>query len=54
MLNKLQFNEEAVSRLFTEANLRPLRYWTDADSGYSLWLLERPPAKGSVGTDFQK
>lgn len=31
-----------MHRLFTEANLRPLRCWTDADSGYSLWLLERP------------
>jgi L-histidine Nalpha-methyltransferase / hercynylcysteine S-oxide synthase len=38
----LQYTEEAAYRLFTEANLRPLNRWTDADSNYSLWLLERP------------
>jgi len=32
-----------VYRLFVDANLRPLRRWTDPDSGFSLWLLERPP-----------
>jgi L-histidine Nalpha-methyltransferase / hercynylcysteine S-oxide synthase len=39
----LQYTDEATYRLFTESNLRPLRCWTDPDSGYSLWLLERPP-----------
>lgn len=38
-----QYTERDAYRLFTEANLRPLRCWTDSDSGYSLWLLERPP-----------
>ncbi|KAH9080323.1 DUF323 domain-containing protein [Lactarius deliciosus] len=41
--HSLKYAERDVHRLFTEANLRPLRCWTDADSGYSLWLLERPP-----------
>jgi L-histidine Nalpha-methyltransferase / hercynylcysteine S-oxide synthase len=39
----LQYTEAAAHRLFTEANLRPLRCWTDANSSCSLWLLERPP-----------
>jgi L-histidine Nalpha-methyltransferase / hercynylcysteine S-oxide synthase len=39
----VQYTDGDVYRLFTEANLRPLRRWTDPDSGYSLWLLERPP-----------
>ena len=39
----LQYTQRDAHQLFTEANLRPLRCWTDADSGYSLWLLERPP-----------
>ena len=38
-----QFNGRDVHRLFTEANLRPIRCWTDVDTGNSLWLLERPP-----------
>ena len=38
-----QYNEGDAYRLFTAANLRPLRRWMDRDSGYSLWLLERPP-----------
>lgn len=29
--------------MFTEANLRPIQRWTDHESQYSLWLLERPP-----------
>jgi L-histidine Nalpha-methyltransferase / hercynylcysteine S-oxide synthase len=39
----LQYTDGATYRLFTESNLRPLRCWTDPDSGYALWLLERPP-----------
>jgi L-histidine Nalpha-methyltransferase / hercynylcysteine S-oxide synthase len=39
----LQYTKEAAYRLFSETYLRPLRCWTDTDSGYSLWLLERPP-----------
>ncbi|KAI0260686.1 DUF323 domain-containing protein [Gloeopeniophorella convolvens] len=38
-----KYTEEDAHRLFTDSNLRPLGRWTDADSGYSLWLLERPP-----------
>ena len=29
--------------MFSEANLRPIHRWTDAEDRYSLWLLERPP-----------
>jgi L-histidine Nalpha-methyltransferase / hercynylcysteine S-oxide synthase len=39
----LQYTREAAYRLFTGANLRPLGCWTDPNSNYSLWLLERPP-----------
>ena len=39
----MQFTEGDAYRLFTETNLRPLRRWTEPDSGFSLWLLERPP-----------
>jgi len=39
----VQYTNGDAYRLFTEANLRPLNRWTDPDSGYSLWLLERPP-----------
>ena len=39
----MQYTEVDAYCLFTDANLRPLRRWTDPDSGYSLWLLERPP-----------
>jgi hypothetical protein len=38
----VQYTDDDAYRLFTNANLRPLRRWTDP-SGYSLWLLERPP-----------
>lgn len=39
----MQYSGTDTYRLFTEANLRPLRRWTDPDTGYSLWLLERSP-----------
>jgi hypothetical protein len=39
----VQYTDDIAYQLFTETNLRPLRRWTDPDSGYSLWLLERPP-----------
>jgi hypothetical protein len=38
-----QFSDDIAYQLFTETNLRPLGRWTDLDSGFSLWLLERPP-----------
>ena len=34
----------ARAMLFVVTNPRPLRRWKDPDSGYSLWLLERPPS----------
>jgi hypothetical protein len=39
----VQYTDAIAYQLFTDAILRPLRRWTDTDSGYSLWLLERPP-----------
>ena len=39
----MQYSEGDTYRLFSDANLRPLRRWKDPDSGYCLWLLERPP-----------
>ncbi|KAI0317611.1 hypothetical protein OF83DRAFT_1058348 [Amylostereum chailletii] len=38
-----KFSERDVWSLFTDANLRPIQRWTDEATGYSLWLLERPP-----------
>ncbi|KAF8895621.1 hypothetical protein BD779DRAFT_1466996 [Infundibulicybe gibba] len=38
-----KFSEADVYTLFTNSNLRPIERWTDSDSKYSLWLLERPP-----------
>ncbi|KAH9991248.1 DUF323 domain-containing protein [Russula vinacea] len=38
-----KYTEGAAYHLFTETNLRPLRRWMDPDSGFSLWVLERPP-----------
>ena len=29
--------------MFSDANLRPIQHWVDEDTGYALWLLERPP-----------
>ena len=43
MLTWVQYSESDAYRLFLDANLRPLRRWKDPDSGYCLWLLERPP-----------
>jgi hypothetical protein len=43
MLTGVQYSEGDAHRLFVEADLRPLRRWKDPDSGYCLWLLERPP-----------
>jgi hypothetical protein len=39
----VQYTEATAYQIFTDTNLRPLRRWTDPDSGFSLWLLERPP-----------
>ncbi len=39
----MQFTDATAYQIFTDANLRPLRRWTDPDSGFSLWVLERPP-----------
>jgi hypothetical protein len=39
----VQYTEATAHQIFTDTNLRPLRRWTDPDSGFSLWLLERPP-----------
>jgi L-histidine Nalpha-methyltransferase / hercynylcysteine S-oxide synthase len=39
----MQYTEASAQKIFTDANLRPLKRWTDPDSGFSLWLLERPP-----------
>ncbi|KAH9974228.1 histidine-specific methyltransferase [Russula compacta] len=38
-----KYSERDAYRLFSDGNLRPLRRWTDPNSGYSLWLVERPP-----------
>ncbi|TFY59280.1 hypothetical protein EVG20_g7851, partial [Dentipellis fragilis] len=38
-----KYTETDAFSLFTDANLRPIQRWTDAPTGYSLWLLERPP-----------
>ncbi|KAI9508419.1 DUF323 domain-containing protein [Russula earlei] len=38
-----KYSESDAYHLFTEANLRPLKRWTDPDTNYTLWLLERPP-----------
>ncbi|KAI0043936.1 DUF323 domain-containing protein [Auriscalpium vulgare] len=37
-----KFSEQDAHTLFIDANLRPIQRWTDAATGYSLWLLERP------------
>ncbi|TCD60398.1 hypothetical protein EIP91_010236 [Steccherinum ochraceum] len=37
-----KYSEEDAYALFAEANLRPVHRWTDIESSYSLWLLERP------------
>ena len=42
-LRQKQFSEEDAFSLFTNANLRPIRRWTDTTSRCSIWLLERPP-----------
>ena len=39
----LQYSERDTHTLFTDANLRPIQRWVDQSTGYSLWLLERPP-----------
>jgi hypothetical protein len=48
----MQYTEASAHQIFTDANLRPLRRWTDpdSDSGFSLWLLERPPFNASVAS----
>ncbi|KAI0028266.1 hypothetical protein K488DRAFT_89904 [Vararia minispora EC-137] len=38
-----KYSEEDAWRVFTDADLRPIQRWVDADTGYALWLLERPP-----------
>ncbi|KAA1474681.1 DUF323 domain-containing protein [Dentipellis sp. KUC8613] len=38
-----KYTEADAFSLFADANLRPVQRWTDAPTGYSLWLLERPP-----------
>ncbi|KIY47486.1 DUF323 domain-containing protein [Fistulina hepatica ATCC 64428] len=38
-----KFSDTDAFTLFTKACLRPIQRWTDNDSLYSLWLLERPP-----------
>ncbi|KAJ6582790.1 DUF323 domain-containing protein [Mycena sp. CBHHK59/15] len=38
-----KFSEVDAYTLFTEGGLRPIQCWTDSESRYSLWLLERPP-----------
>ncbi|KAL0579890.1 hypothetical protein V5O48_002137 [Marasmius crinis-equi] len=37
-----KFAEKDSYTLFAESNLRPIQRWTDTQSRYSLWLLERP------------
>ncbi|KAI0345952.1 DUF323 domain-containing protein [Trametopsis cervina] len=37
-----KYSDRDAYSLFAEANLRPINRWTDKDSQYSLWLLERP------------
>ncbi|KAI0755095.1 hypothetical protein C8Q80DRAFT_1094925 [Daedaleopsis nitida] len=37
-----KFSDKQAYALFTAANLRPIHRWTDSESHYSLWLLERP------------
>ncbi|KAL0069089.1 hypothetical protein AAF712_003775 [Marasmius tenuissimus] len=38
----LKYSVSDSYRLFAETNLRPIQRWTDSQSRYSLWLLERP------------
>ncbi|KAG7088142.1 hypothetical protein E1B28_012164 [Marasmius oreades] len=37
-----KFSEKDAYTLFSESNLRPVQRWSDSQSRYSLWLLERP------------
>ncbi|THH16530.1 hypothetical protein EW146_g4127 [Bondarzewia mesenterica] len=38
-----KFSEADAHTLFTDGDLRPIQRWTDYSTGYSIWLLERPP-----------
>ncbi|VDC01330.1 unnamed protein product [Peniophora sp. CBMAI 1063] len=38
-----KYSEEDAWKVFSDANLRPIQRWVDAETGYALWLLERPP-----------
>ncbi|KAJ3558000.1 hypothetical protein NM688_g1170 [Phlebia brevispora] len=38
----LKYSDEDAYALFSEADLRPINRWTDDNSQYALWLLERP------------
>ncbi|KAI0087770.1 DUF323 domain-containing protein [Irpex rosettiformis] len=37
-----KYSDRDAFSLFAKANLRPVNRWTDKESQYSLWLLERP------------
>ncbi|KAF9262875.1 hypothetical protein L218DRAFT_928448 [Marasmius fiardii PR-910] len=37
-----KFSNEDAYQLFSESNLRPVQRWSDSQSRYSLWLVERP------------
>ncbi|KAI0683454.1 hypothetical protein BC835DRAFT_1423256 [Cytidiella melzeri] len=37
-----KYSDRDAYSLFAQANLRPINRWTDKESQYSLWLLERP------------
>ncbi|KAJ6508312.1 DUF323 domain-containing protein [Mycena sanguinolenta] len=39
----LKFSDVDAYTLFAESGLRPIQRWTDSNSRYSLWLLERSP-----------
>ncbi|KAI0345947.1 hypothetical protein BDW22DRAFT_1353586 [Trametopsis cervina] len=40
-----KYNDSDTCSLFVASDLRPIHYWTDDTAHYTVWLLERPPAR---------